>query len=193
MGRGSTAQQVPARLLVSFLLESRVSPRDGGKAGQAHMVSRHPERLTTQAGFSLAELLVVLAVVGILAGMTVPFFITYYQSAALKAAAEELVTFLNQGRQIAIKENQTVCVQTASTALRMRVGGCSGTLWLGPGTDTAGNWKLPAGFTVAASADPVFSYLGAASPAATYTVRNTVNGRTLSVILSASGRINVGP
>lgn len=139
------------------------------------------------------ELLVVVAVIGILAGMTVPFFVTYYQSAALKAAAEELVTFLNQGRQIAIKENQNVCIQTTSGAVRMRVNGCSGTIWVGPGTDTAGNWKLPQGFTLTSSADPVLSYLGAASPAATYTVRNSANSRTLSVTLSASGRVNVGP
>ncbi|MEK7446145.1 MAG: prepilin-type N-terminal cleavage/methylation domain-containing protein, partial [candidate division NC10 bacterium] len=106
------------------------------------------ERQTAQAGFSLAELLVVIAVIGILAAMTTPFFISYYQSAGLKAAAEELVTFLNQGRQIAIKENQSVCVQTTSGAIQMRVNGCSGTIWVGPGTDASGNWKVPQGFTL---------------------------------------------
>jgi len=157
------------------------------------MAPRRSKRSAAQAGFSLAELLVVLAVIGILAGMTVPFFISYYQSAALKAAAEELVTFLNLGRQIAIKENRAVCVQTTAGAIQMRVSGCSGTLWVGPGTDASGNWKVPQGFTLTSTAAPVFSYLGAASPAATYTVRNSANGRTLSVAVSASGRVNVGP
>ena len=179
--------------LASFLLDFTVSPHSGGKAGHRHMAPVRVERQTAQAGFSLAELLVVIAVIGILAGMTVPFFISYYQSAALKAAAEELVTFLNQGRQIAIKENQSVCVQTTSGAIQMRVGGCSGTLWVGPGTDASGNWKVPQGFTLGSTATAVFSYLGAASPAATYTVTNSANGKTLSVTLSASGRVTVGP
>jgi len=179
--------------LASFLLDFTVSPHSGGKAGHRHMAPVRVERQTAQAGFSLAELLVVIAVIGILAGMTVPFFISYYQSAALKAAAEELVTFLNQGRQIAIKENQSVCVQTTSGAIQMRVSGCSGTLWVGPGTDASGNWKVPQGFTLGSTATAVFSYLGAASPAATYTVTNSANGKTLSVTLSASGRVTIGP
>ena len=191
--RHSAMHQLRPTPLVSFLLDFTVSPHSGGKAGHRHMAPVRVERQTAQAGFSLAELLVVIAVIGILAAMTTPFFISYYQSAALKAAAEELVTFLNQGRQIAIKENQSVCVQTTSGAIQMRVNGCSGTIWVGPGTDASGNWKVPQGFTLTSSAAPVFSYLGAASPAATYTVRSTVSGRTLSVNLSASGRVNVGP
>ena len=157
------------------------------------MAPRRVEKRTAQAGFSLAELLVVIAVIGILAAMTTPLFLSYYQSAGLKAAAEELVTFLNQGRQIAIKENQSVCVQTTSGAIVLRVNGCSGTIWVGPGTDASGNWKVPQGFSLSSTATPVLSYLGAASPAATYTVTNSANGRTLSVTLSASGRVNVGP
>lgn len=186
-------QQLRTAPLASFLLEFTMSPRGGGKAGQRHMVPRRSERLKAQVGFSLAELLVVIAVIGILAAMTTPFFIRYYQSAGLKAAAEELVTFLNQGRQIAIKENQSVCVQVASAAIRLRVGACSGTIWVGPGTDASGNWKLPQGFTLAGATEPVFSYLGAASPAATYTVTNSASGATLSVTVSASGRVNIGP
>jgi hypothetical protein len=45
----------------------------------------------------------------------------------------------------------------------------------------------------AATANVVFTNLGAASTAGTYTVRNPANGRTLSVIVAASGRITIGP
>lgn len=144
-------------------------------------------------GFSAAELMVVCAILGILAAVSVPFFIRYYQSAALKAATEEIAALLNQGRQVAIKENQPVCVQTAAGSLRLRVNGCSGTTWVGPGTDSSGNLKIPTGFTLATTADPVFSYLGAAAPAATITVTNTKDGRTLHVTVSASGRVTIGP
>jgi Tfp pilus assembly protein FimT len=146
-----------------------------------------------QMGFSTTELIVVCGILGLLAAVSVPFFVTYYQSAALKAATEEVAALLNQGRQVAIKENQSVCVQTASTSIRLRVNGCAGTVWVGPGTDASGNFTIATGFTLASSASPIFSYLGAAAPAATFTVTNTADGRTLTVALSASGRVAIGP
>lgn len=141
----------------------------------------------------MAELLVVCVIIGILATASVPFFLRYYQTAALKAATEVLAAFLNQGRQVAIKENQPVCVLTAAGSIQLHVNGCGGTAWVGPGTDSAGNLKIPEEFTLTTSANPVFSYLGAASPAATYTVTQTNTGKTLSVTVSASGRVTVGP
>lgn len=150
-------------------------------------------RLGGRAGFSATELIVVCGILGVLAAVSVPFFLRYYQSAALKAATEEVAAFLNQGRQVAIKENQPVCVRSASAALHLHLASCAGTTWVGPGTDSAGNLKLPTGFTLASSADPIFTYLGAAAPAATYTVTNTRNGSTLRVTVAGSGRITIGP
>lgn len=146
-----------------------------------------------RAGFSATELIVVCGILGVLATVSVPFFLRYYQSAALKAATEEVAALLNQGRQVAIKENQPVCVHTASGSIHFHVASCAGTTWVGPGTDGSGNLNIPQGFTLTNSADPIFSYLGAASPAATYTLTNTRNGSTLRVTVSASGRITIGP
>lgn len=146
-----------------------------------------------RAGFSVTELIVVCGILGLLAAVSVPFFLRYYQSAALKAATEELAAFLNQGRQTAIKENKPVCVHTSSGSIHFHIDGCSGTMWRGPGTDSSGNLKLPTGFALSNSADPIFSYLGAAAPAATYTVTNSRDGRTLRVTVAVSGRITIGP
>jgi hypothetical protein len=68
---------------------------------------------------------------------------------------------------------------------------CTGTPWLGSITDAAGNITLQHGFTVSASASPVFDYLGRALPAATYTVTNTTTGSTLTVSVATSGRISI--
>ena len=141
----------------------------------------------------MAELLVICVIVGILAAMSTPFFLRYYQTAALKATTQELAAFLNQGRQIAIKENQPVCIHTAAGSIHFHVNGCAGTTWVGPGTDASGNLKIPDGFTLATSADPIFSYLGAATPAATYTVTQAGTGGTLHVTVAMSGRVTVGP
>ena len=142
------------------------------------------------AGFSLAELLVMMAVIGILVAMAAPFFLSYYQSAALRSGAQDVITLINQARELAIKQNDAVCVELpAATQIHFRLSSCAGTVWVGPGTDGAGNINLPAGFTVAASANPVFSYLGSALPAATYTLTNTTTGATMTVSVALTGRV----
>ena len=146
------------------------------------------------SGFSLIEVVLVVAIMGILAVLATPMFLTYYQGAQLRVAAEEVVTFLNHGRQLGIKENAGVCVEITGTAMHYRVGGCGSAIWIGPGTDDAGNVSVPQGVTLTTTAvQVVFSYLGAASPAATYTVTNTQTAATLRVKVAASGRICIAP
>ncbi len=145
-------------------------------------------------GFSLIELLVVVAVIAILAAVGVPYFVSYWRNATVRAGAEELTTILNGARQLAIARNTTVCVMRDPTRVRYLVGSCAGTPWIGAGTDGSGYMTLANSVQVtAATANVAFNYLGAASPAGTYTVQNPVDGRTLSVIVAASGRITVGP
>jgi Tfp pilus assembly protein FimT len=139
------------------------------------------------------ELALVLAIIGIMASLAIPSFLTYYQAATLRTAAEEVAAFINQGRQIGIRENDGVCVHITSTALQyFRGSSCStGTLWTGPGTDSAGNIRVPQGVTLTTNADPIFSYLGAANPGATITVTNSQTGSVLGVCVAVSGRVRI--
>ncbi len=41
--------------------------------------------------------------------------------------------------------------------------------------------------------DPVFNYLGGAAPGAVITVRNTQDGRSLTVSVAVSGRVTIEP
>ena len=68
---------------------------------------------------------------------------------------------------------------------------CSGPPWTGPITDPAGNVNLQAGFTLSASANPVFDCLGRALPATTYTVTNSTTGSTVTVSVATSGRVSI--
>jgi prepilin-type N-terminal cleavage/methylation domain-containing protein len=156
------------------------------------MITKHPTVSAAQRGFSVSELLVVVSVIGILTVASVPTFVSYYQLARLRAGAEQIAAFLNQGRQIGIRENVGICVHITSTAMHYHVGGCFGPVWIGPGSDASGNVRAPQGIALTTSADPVFNYLGAANPAATYTVRNTQTNRTMTVTVAASGRVSIG-
>src|SRR5258705_6140051 len=89
-------------------------------------------------GFTLAELMVVLAITGILATFVAPTLLSYARTAALQAAARELATSINLARQIAISRNTTVCVEVAAPAhLRLKTGGCGG-VGLGRGRGAGG-------------------------------------------------------
>ena len=142
-------------------------------------------------GFSLAELTVVMAVIGILCALALPSFLSYYQSAQLRAAASDVVSQLNLGRQMAIQRNSPVCVSIGSTAPKYYLGTCTGTLLLGVTTDSSGDSADHEGITLSTTANPIFSNLGAANPGATITV--TRGSRTLRVTVLPSGRVSVGP
>src|SRR5213594_1975029 len=145
-------------------------------------------------GFTLAELMIVLAIGGVLATLVTPALSSYARTAALQATARELAVSINLGRQLAISRNTTVCVEVASlTSIRLRTGGCGGAIWTGPGTDGSGAIKISdsGALHISATANVVFTSLGAASPAGTYTLTNPVNNETRTVVVAATGRVSV--
>ena len=144
-------------------------------------------------GVTLAELMLVLALLGILSVLAAPTVLSYVQVSALQAGARHLATVINLGRQIAISENIAVCVQVIDANVRLRRDGCRGTTWTGPGTDGTGAIRISDGGTlvISATADIVFSNLGAASPAGTYTITNVVDGRARSIVVAATGRVSI--
>ena len=148
----------------------------------------------------LAELIVLLAVVGILFAMSTPFFSNYYRTAQVRGAASDIAAYLNQGRQLAIKQNTGVCLHITSTAVQYYVGStvvggqCTVTgLWTGPGTDSAGQIKVADGVTLTTASDLAFTYLGNAIPGTAITVTNTQSSQTVHVSVALSGRVNIGP
>ena len=147
-----------------------------------------------EKGFTLAELVILIAVIGILSVMAVPAFLRYYQAATLKSGAQQFVAMINQASELAIKENGNVCVKLSSTTqMTYALNTCTGTAWVGAGTDAAGNINLPTGITATSSANPIFNYVGSALPAATFTLTNTQTSATLTVAVAASGRVTVQP
>ena len=150
----------------------------------------------SEGGFTLAELVILIAVIGILSVMAVPAFLRYYQAATLKSGAQQFVTLINQARELAIKENGNICVKLSSpTQMSYALNTCAGTAWVGPGTDAAGNINLPPGITAAVVGLnlPIFNYVGSALPAANFTLTNTQTGATLTVAVAASGRVTIQP
>lgn len=150
-------------------------------------------RRLDQAGTGLTELLLVAAIVGVLAVIASPFLLSYWQASTLESGARELQTILNSARQLAIKQNTSVRVMNDGTRVQQQVlnAGTWGN-WVGAGTDSNGWIALSNAVQVTGStANVTFTYLGAASPAGTYTVRNPADNRTITVTVATSGRVTI--
>src|SRR5262245_45148334 len=144
-------------------------------------------------GYSAVELTVVLAVIGVLMTASAPFFLSYLRTSALRGGAEEMASVLNRARQIAIRDNTSMCVTNDGTRVRFRIATCAGTVWTGTGTDAAGFVSLANSITVASAQNVVFTYMGTATAPATYTVTNPRDGHTMTVAVTAAGRVSIGP
>jgi prepilin-type N-terminal cleavage/methylation domain-containing protein len=166
------------------------------QGGDMTSTSTSRKRASAQAGFSATELIVVIAVVGILMAASAPFFISYLRTSALKAGAEEFATVLGQGRQLAIRNNTSVCVLTNASVAQYKLGGCGAgsTVWTGPGTDSAGFIRLQNRIRVGPPGQfVIFTYIGTANMAldVPYIITNPQDGSMLTVTVAPSGRISI--
>ena len=151
------------------------------------------------AGFSATELVVVVAVIGIIMAASAPTFFSYFRTAAVRAGAEEMSAVLNRARLLAIKDNSTVCVTNDGTAVRYLVRtapdcsmGPETFVWAGPGTDAAGFIRLASNISMTNS-QVMFTYIGTATVPASYTVTNPPDASSLTVNVTAAGRISIDP
>ena len=157
------------------------------------MVSKCVRRID-QRGWSLAELLVVIAVIGILTAISIPLFITYLQSSTVRAGAQEMRTALNWAKQLAITLRQQICVQPVGNGFQFRQNTCAGLALPATtvrGADANGTVRLQNNVVVTVSPGnvaPVFTPLGAAAPGGQLRVTGPT-GNFLTVTVSGAGRI----
>jgi Tfp pilus assembly protein FimT len=153
-------------------------------------VSR-PGRSRSQAGYSFVELIITTAMILVVSALAAPSFLSYYRSARVRSAADVVRTYLNEGRQLAIRGNTSVCVKSTSSAIQLLQTNCSGTPITVAGINsTSSNVRLPENITLS-TASAIFTNLGAASSAAVYTVTDTVSSRQMTITVAGSGRVTV--
>jgi prepilin-type N-terminal cleavage/methylation domain-containing protein len=163
--------------------------------GMGHR-ARRP--LAADGGFTLVELLVVISLLVIVAAISAPFYLSYQRAQETNGAARELVTALNQARQLAITRSSSFSVESqANPQNRLRL--CSGaatpcpggTVWMGPEADSAGWRVLDNGSRITQNPRITFSSLGAASATGSLRVQNSSGTGCLDVVVSPSGRIQI--
>ncbi len=123
------------------------------------------------AGFTLLELLVTLAIVGVLAGVAFPSLRSLVVGERVKTASFDLVASLTMARSEAIKWNGNVTIAPISAA------------WTNGWTITS-----PGGTTGDIKTQSAFTKLDANSTSATAVPQVTITGPT-SVVYNRSGRL----
>src|SRR5262245_17720917 len=149
------------------------------------------------AGFSVAELLVLIAVIGILSAIGFPLYLSYSRAQETDSAARTLVVALNQARQLAITRSVSFTAETQTNPNnRMRfcsgtVAPCAGGIYTGAGTDNNGWRVLENGSRITAGPTITFNSLGAATASGVLRLQNSSATGSLDVGVVPSGRIKV--
>ena len=149
-------------------------------------------------GFTVVELIVLVAVIGILSAIGFPLYLSYSRAQETDSAARVIVVALNQARQLAVTRGVSFSAETQTNPNnRMRF--CSGTVvpcpggsvFTGPETDGNGWRTLENGSRITAGPTITFSSLGAATASGVLRVQNSSATGSLDVCVSPSGRIKV--
>jgi type IV fimbrial biogenesis protein FimT len=153
-----------------------------------------------RSGFTLVELVVVLALLGLLIVLAVPAYISYISNQRLIAAAQTLVADLRMARQEAVTRRATVIVTFAvadAACLAARApASASASYTVHYGTTVIKRTCLPAdlGWGADSPRAAAFQSVGTAVAPATVTVRSQRTGREHAVTVAAeSGAVTDAP
>jgi Tfp pilus assembly protein FimT len=150
------------------------------------------------AGFSVVELVVLIAVIGVLSAIGFPLYLSYARAQETDSAARVIVVALNQARQLAVTRGVSFSAES-QTHPNNRMRFCSGLVVPCPGgnvftgAETDGNgWRtLENSSRITLGPAITFSSLGAATAAGRLRVQNSSATGSLDVCVSPSGRIRV--
>lgn len=145
-----------------------------------------------QRGFTLVELMVAIAVVGIISVGAIPQFVTFLRAMETRGASQELATVLQQARELAIARNTSYRVEIEPDDNRLRfVRTSDNVVWTGPQTDAQGYRRLVNQARLTnVTANPTFNPLGTAG-GGTITVQNLQGTSSLNVVVSPAGRVRI--
>ena len=150
------------------------------------------------AGFTLVELVMLVAVIAILSAIGAPLYLSYSRAQETDGAARTIVVGLNEARQLAVTRGTSFSAES-QTNPNNRVRFCSGIVvpcpsaqvYVGNGSDANGWRALENGSRITAGPTITFNSLGAATAAGILQVQNSSATGSLDICVRPSGSIKV--
>ncbi|MDH3198981.1 MAG: GspH/FimT family pseudopilin [Candidatus Krumholzibacteria bacterium] len=113
-------------------------------------------RIRANAGFTLTETMIIVVIIGVIAGLTIPSFMNYLQRQKVEGARNSLMADIAYARSLAIARRTTLRMVFTDDAYTI----------IEPGPDTVMRTKAaPAGVIFAADVNPNFYAHGLADAA----------------------------
>jgi len=140
------------------------------------------------AGFTIVELLIVIAIAGVLSAIAIPNFSTWVASYRLKSAAQAVHANLIGAKMLGAKEGREYRITTAASAFTIQQGNLSSNSTAWTTVKTLAMTEYP-GVTANAANAIVFVPRGTASNE-TITLTNS-KGATKTITVSIAGRVKI--
>ncbi len=147
----------------------------------------------TTRGFTLIELMVVIALIAILTAIAIPSYQTFMVRSRLKGAARQVMSDLMNARMMAVSLNQNVKVHIEGDGHTYQIwsdANNDGTVASNEGVNISKDLHQDYhDVALSKTNDPIFNPRGAASQFGTVTVTNSAGSRNITVAMS--GRVAV--
>ena len=146
----------------------------------------------TARGFTLIELIVVIALIAILTAIAVPSYQTFMVRSRLKGAARQVMSDLMNARMMAVSLNQKVKVHVESDGHTYKIwsdANNDGTVADNEGVNISKDVHQDYYDVTLTGNYTIFNPRGAASPPGTVTVTNSAGSKSIAVAIS--GRVAV--
>ena len=150
-------------------------------------------KIFNKTGFTLIEMMIVMAIMGILSAIAAPNFMNYMAERRLNGAARMVMSDLMAARQKAVSTNQQVKVSFVSNHAYEIWNDANNdqTVADHEGDDLAKN-IYPDYYDVTISAsDPIFTPMGTSTNGTTVTLRSTRTGVSKYVKVAWTGRVKI--
>jgi type IV fimbrial biogenesis protein FimT len=149
--------------------------------------------MSSNKGFTLLELMVAIAIIAIMATITIPGWLSWRDSARVKGAANSLKADFERAKLRAVRENSNVCVLfTGNTAYQVFTDPDEDSI-LGAGEDTIADRTLPEGVTITdntfSSSRMSFNARGIPDGSAGTITLTSTGGQRYDVVVSMFGRV----